>query len=582
MPTVPSVKKGILSSIEESFLHVPPKNIKSMVDDLKTTESQLYTMYQSMAFEALVEVVYETNPELSVKLLQLYSQDVNVGRSTKTPRFNTLHQAIAKIVRNGTVPVIYKTNFDECIECAIESDLKCVRKITKIIGNHSAVKITFPDIEDFRMIKLHGTASRLNDQESIGELAAQYKDIAKSLPETVQRELHNDLNMYPFRFIGYGGVDFDINLALKNINRNSITDDTHIWFDRVEENGYIRDPSLATERLKEKTKNLIKAKTEYINLRDGQNAVLNWADIKNSGELAFSEDNVPSLPFTKRDSWELLGRILEYLQAPQSREVLLTASRLYDAEKKIPLELLSLNGFMHNGEYKKFVSHAFRCLLNNSLDEKQKIELLTQSSLSSTLGFLLGYFLISHFFLGLMLLRHRLSKKPYEIYHLIAKRILYHNIQRIILVLPSPIKPCLKFFSRVQYTLEKQIREKGYLRESSYTRREALKMKSHHILQKKKLSRRQDDLEEEYGSILENMSDLEIELSVMGAETGTINVLRDMAEFAGGMNDFGTAEYYAKRTKELAESIPGHEVDVEKAITILKSLHERHTTGHRN
>lgn len=123
---------------------------------------------------------------------------------------NWYHQQIAKLVRENVIGRIITTNFDLCIEKALENEHIPYVQVT---SEEDLSRITKNDL---LVVKLHGTVCPPGSISSSKGLISTIESMSKGIEDWKAQCLHESIEQYGLVCLGYGGRDsFDINPILR-------------------------------------------------------------------------------------------------------------------------------------------------------------------------------------------------------------------------------------------------------------------------------------------------------------------------------------------------------------------------------
>jgi hypothetical protein len=175
----------------------PNKEINSDFDLEKWfTESK----YSQMEYSELMELIYSKNPDQQ-NFLKKYLNNHEIGDS---------HKGIAELARRGIIRAIITTNFDHCIEKALEEKGLEVQ----VISTEEDLKNSEPLIQcnSVRIYKPHGNLG-------CGKLKNTPKDL-ESLSKLSEKELIRVMSEHGVIVLGYSGRDKGIQQLFKKRNYN--------------------------------------------------------------------------------------------------------------------------------------------------------------------------------------------------------------------------------------------------------------------------------------------------------------------------------------------------------------------------
>lgn len=146
----------------------------------------------------------------------------------KKAKPNWYHYEIARLVADGVVKNIFTTNFDICIEMALDWN-----KINYIqIVEES--DIPSDDFSGIKVVKLHGTSCSHDGKGDVRGLIATLESMSRGILDWKANLLRDAIDRYGLVCMGYGGRDFDINPVLREKRDQKI-----IWVNHSPESNNI-------------------------------------------------------------------------------------------------------------------------------------------------------------------------------------------------------------------------------------------------------------------------------------------------------------------------------------------------------
>jgi hypothetical protein len=154
--------------------------------------------YAQMTYADIMNGLFPTSPQQQ-DFLKDYLANKEIGKA---------HDGIAELARRGIIRAIVTTNFDDCIERALEKK----GLIHQVISTDPDLANTEPLIhcKAVRIYKPHGTLGK-------GILKNTPKDLEKLSPE-MEKELTRVLSEHTVIVLGYSGRDEGIQKVFKNRN----------------------------------------------------------------------------------------------------------------------------------------------------------------------------------------------------------------------------------------------------------------------------------------------------------------------------------------------------------------------------
>lgn len=604
-PSVPAVKAAVITRICELLLpkdQPEPSDIASILSKLRDFEEASDgnsdgVQYRKLAFEALIELIWETNRASAKSLVDSYRCD--------TPNF--CHYAIAQALLSGELSVVYTTNFDELIEIAVEalSQTKTTSREYLPIepDDHPAVIWKPPAIgQNVRIIKVHGTISLVKSAEDIGKLVCRHLDMAKPLPQAAIAMLSTDVADAEFHLIGYSGSDTDIRDPLLKICK-LVRPDAIFWHDRRAANNP-NTPLQPEIRARRRWLQLVDGRPCKLDLKtaDENNILLKWAGTQLFASLSNMREMLPSVSksgqgaalsnslseLQKCEAEILLGRILESCGSPEARTVLLPLCK-QNPKLTNRLGRYIAQGYLHANDwsgYNTYVSDNRKNLdiLDLEIDTWAAFALLMEARTSR---WLFPKCIQAHIELAKVLevsLATGVPRKPTS-EELFATHTLVHFANRVLRVpgmrvflswfAPEIARAISRCGSASQLT-ESSVRQNPQLTPRLLVRAGARHIKrylEHGNLNRAIVTRREQinsmtlfsrTKATTYQRILAAYQQVEEEATATGMETHAINIMRDLCRWAL-VNERGLdALNYLKELEARTEALPGHSGDRDK------------------
>ena len=191
---LPLANEAIVSLLNLDWVDAEEKF--SYTEDLITKNTNLY----KIRFEHLLSTFQEWNRHDFGTLLKQFAD----------AEPNWYHEKIARLFSEAKLSLIITTNFDSCLEKALEKN----KILPKIIINEQYISNTNPR-DGVNVFKIHGSISRDEKGYHALGLGATLESIYSGLREWKEQLLINILDTHTVVFLGYSGSDsYDINPVL--------------------------------------------------------------------------------------------------------------------------------------------------------------------------------------------------------------------------------------------------------------------------------------------------------------------------------------------------------------------------------
>ena len=182
------------------ILYVADNLDKEINSDFNLEKWFMESKYAQMEYSELMELIYSKNPDQQ-DFLNKYLNNNEIGES---------HKGIAELAKRGIIRAIITTNFDHCIEKALEEKGLEVQ----VISTEEDLKNSEPLIQckSVRIYKPHGNLG-------CGKLKNTPKDL-ESLSQLSEKELIRVMSEHGVIVLGYSGRDKGIQQLFKKRKYN--------------------------------------------------------------------------------------------------------------------------------------------------------------------------------------------------------------------------------------------------------------------------------------------------------------------------------------------------------------------------
>jgi len=183
----------------------PFKSLNEFFDKLELNEQEQSLIFKSdLPFEKIMETILEESDISEI-------QDVF---SDGEPNSN--HILLAKLIRNGLLPLIYTTNFDTLIEKAFNKEGLYRDEDYLVYSSNTDLHTIDWDDERPKLIKIHGCSSEKQD------MAITLSQLASNNYATLRTSLLSNLfcnnRIKSVLVLGYSCSDFDLTSIIETFN----------------------------------------------------------------------------------------------------------------------------------------------------------------------------------------------------------------------------------------------------------------------------------------------------------------------------------------------------------------------------